>query len=68
LKKIKEYLDEYNKTPEAQRNFEDEYGAEEPQQNQSSSSTDNKSNTRELDPLAKLLRNLLTGQLNPLPI
>jgi hypothetical protein len=65
---MRQKMEEYNKTPEAQRNFEDEYGAEEPQQNQSSSSTDNKSNTRELDPLAKLLRNLLTGQLNPLPI
>ena len=41
---------------------------QETQQNQSSSSTDNKSKSPDLDPLAKFLRNILTGQLNPLPI
>jgi hypothetical protein len=64
-------MEEYNKTPEAEQNFQDEYGAEEPQetqQNQSSSSTDNKSNSPDLDPFAKLLRSLFTGQMNPLPI
>jgi hypothetical protein len=68
---MRQKMEEYNKTPEAEQNFQDEYGAEEPQetqQNQSSSSTNNKSNTADLDPFAKLLRSLFTGQMNPLPI
>lgn len=65
---MRQKMEEYNKTSEAEQNFQDEYGAEEPQQNQSSSSTDNKSKSPDLDPLAKFLRNILTGQLNPLPI
>jgi hypothetical protein len=68
---MRQKMEEYNQTPEAEQNFQDEYGAEEPQeaqQNQSSSSTDNKSNSPDLDPFAKLLRSLFTGQMNPLPI
>jgi hypothetical protein len=68
---MRQKMEEYNKTPEAKQNFQDEYGAEEPQeaqQTQSSSSTNNKSNTADLDPFAKLLRSLFTGQMNPLPI
>ena len=65
---MRQKMEEYNKTSEAEQNFQDEYGAEETQQNQSSSSTNNKSKSSDLDPLAKFLRNILTGQLNPLPI
>ena len=65
---MRQKMEEYNKTSEAEQNFQDEYGAEETQQNQSSSSTNNKSKSPDLDPLAKFLRNILTGQLNPLPI
>jgi hypothetical protein len=65
---MRQKMEEYNKTPEAEQNFKDEYGAEETQQNQSSSSTDNKSNSPDLDPFAKLLKSLFTGQMNPLPI
>jgi hypothetical protein len=65
---MRQKMEEYNKTSEAEQNFQDEYGAEENQQNQSSSSTNNKSKSPDLDPLAKFLRNILTGQLNPLPI
>jgi len=62
-------VDEYNQTPDAKQNFEDQFGSEgtagqtDNQQN-TSSSTDSSSN---LDPLAKFLRGMLMGQVNPIP-
>jgi hypothetical protein len=62
-------VDEYNETPEAKQNFEDQFGSEEMEsqtnnrENRSSSTT----SKQELDPLAKLLRNMLMGQINPIP-
>jgi hypothetical protein len=64
-------VDEYNQTPEARQNFEDQFGSEgvESQTNnqQSASSSSSTTSTPDLDPLAKFLRGLLTGQLNPIP-
>jgi hypothetical protein len=62
-------VEEYNQTPEAKQNFEDQFGTENMQgqtgnQQNTSSSTDSTSN---LDPLAKFLRNMLMGQVNPIP-
>jgi len=62
-------VDEYNQTPEAKRNFEDQFDSEgmagqTGNQQNTSSSTDSSSN---LDPLAKFLRNMLMGQVNPIP-
>jgi hypothetical protein len=62
-------VDEYNQTPEAKQNFEDQFGSEkiesqtDNQQNASSSTT----STPDIDPFAKFLRGLFTGQLNPIP-
>ena len=66
---MKQKMEEYNKTPDAERNFKDEYG----EGNSDSSTEDNTKTTSststkpELDPLAKFLRNLVTGALNPIP-
>lgn len=67
LKKV----DEYNQTPDAKQNFDEQFGSqsEEGQTNnqQNTSTGSNSSSQSNLDPFAKMLRNLLTGQLNPIP-
>ena len=64
-------VDEYNQTPEAKQNFEDQFGSEgmgaQTNNQQSTSSSSPTSSEPNLDPLAKFLRGLLTGQLNPIP-
>lgn len=62
-------MEEYNKTPDAKKNFEDQYGSE-----RTESQTDNRQNTSsstiskpDIDPLAKFFRNLVMGQINPIP-
>jgi hypothetical protein len=62
-------VDEYNQTPEAKQNFEDQFGSERTEgqtdnQQSTSSSTNSEPN---LDPLAKFLRNMFMGQANPIP-
>lgn len=67
---MKSKMEEYNKTQQAQQNFKDEYGGEESSESQKQTQTPNSGGktSADLDPFAKMLRNLLTGQLNPLPI
>jgi len=66
-------VDEYNQTPEAKQNFEDQFGSEgmgsqtNNQQSTSSSSSSSTDSTPNNDPFAKFLRNLLMGQINPIP-
>jgi hypothetical protein len=62
-------VEEYNQTPDARQNFEDQFGSEgnEGQTNNQQSTSSSSSSSPQLDPFAKLLRNLLTGQLNPIP-
>jgi hypothetical protein len=64
-----EKMEEYNKTPQAKQNFEDEYGSEttESSETTSQSTSSSSKNNSELDPFAKLLRNVLTGSVNPIP-
>lgn len=61
-------VEEYNQTPEAKQNFEDQFGAEgmegQTSGQQNSSST---TSTPDIDPFAKFLRNMLMGQINPVP-
>jgi hypothetical protein len=67
-------MEEYQKTPEAQQNFSDDFGSETTDNSSveskpttttpSSSGTEDKSGQ---DPLSKFLKNLFVGQLNPLP-
>jgi hypothetical protein len=64
-------VDEYNQTPEAKQNFEDQFGSEgmEGQTNnqQNTSPSSSTTSTPDNDPLAKFFRGLFTGQLNPIP-
>ena len=62
-------VDEYNQTPEAKQNFEDQFGSEgtQGQTNNQQSTSSSTTSSPDLDPLAKFLRGLLTGQLNPIP-
>jgi hypothetical protein len=65
---MRQKMEEYNRTPDAKQNFEDQYGKE----NDGSSNTNNPpassaSPKMELDPFAKFLRGILTGGLNPIP-
>ena len=62
-------VDEYNQTPEAKQNFEDQFGSEgiQGQTNNQQSTSSSTTSTPEIDPLAKFLRNLLMGQVNPIP-
>jgi hypothetical protein len=67
---MKQKMEEYNKTPEAERNFKDQFGegnVDSSTANNNTTSTSNTSTKPELDPLAKFLRNLITGALNPIP-
>lgn len=62
-------MEEYNKTPQAEQNFQDQFRDEEQttqtdQTPQSGSQTNNKVDS---DPFAKFLRNVMLGQLNPIP-
>ena len=62
-------MEEYNKTPEAQKNFEDQFGVDE--KSQTKTQTDDKTTEKSSlssDPFAKMLKNLFLGQINPLPI
>ena len=62
-------VDEYNQTPEAKQNFEDQFGSErtEGQTDNQQSNSSSTNSTPNLDPLAKFLRNMLMGQVNPIP-
>jgi len=62
-------VEEYNQTPEARQNFEDQFGTEnmEGQTSNQQRPSSPTSSTPDIDPFAKWLRNLLMGQLNPVP-
>jgi hypothetical protein len=64
-------VDEYNQTPEAKQNFEDQFGSEgmgsQTNNQQSTSSSSSTDSTPNNDPFAKFLRNMLMGQINPIP-
>jgi hypothetical protein len=68
---MRQKMEEYNKTPDAERNFKDEYGKENDGSSNtnttSSSSASSASPKMELDPFAKFLRGIITGGLNPIP-
>jgi hypothetical protein len=64
-------LEQYQSTPQAKEYFDQEFPEEsqgqvsQPSQSQNTESSSN--NSVVLDPLAKFLRNVLMGQLNPIP-
>lgn len=63
-------MEEYNKTPQAKKNFEDQYGAPDEVQPDKSNTQSKSSNTGtnvDTDPFAKMIRGMFTGSLNPIP-
>lgn len=67
---MRQKMEEYNKTPQAEKNFQEQYGSEEQPQStqQQTSQTGSQTGTNvDTDPFAKFMRNLLIGQLNPIP-
>jgi hypothetical protein len=55
----------------AQQNFEDQFGSQsgggQTNNQQNTSTGSNSSSESNLDPFAKMLRNVLMGQINPIP-
>jgi hypothetical protein len=64
-------MEEYQKTPEAQQNFSDDFGSETSDKSSGetnpSTNTSNTETKSSQDPLSNFLRNLLVGKLNPIP-
>jgi hypothetical protein len=64
-------VEEYNQTPEAKENFDDQFSdssqGQSQQQSSQTSQTGSPRNDVNLDPLAKFLKNMLLGQINPIP-
>lgn len=64
-------MDEYQKTPESQANFTDDFGPETQDTTDTKQSTTSTSSTQktssEKDPFANFLGNLFKGTINPLP-
>jgi hypothetical protein len=62
-------IEEYNLTPQARQNFQDQFGSESMggQTNNQRGTSSSSSSSSNLDPFAVMLRNLFTGQINPIP-
>jgi hypothetical protein len=63
-------VEEYNQTPEAKEYFDEQFSDTSrgsSQQSNQNSQTSSQRNNVDLDPLAKFLKNILLGQINPIP-
>lgn len=63
-------MEEYNKTPEAKKNFEDQFGDEKSEKSEPETPSQTKpqtNNTVDSDPFAKMIGGLFKGAINPLP-
>lgn len=63
-------VEEYNQTPEAKQNFEDQFGSESTEgqtNNQQSTTSSTTTSSPDVDPFGKWLRSLFMGQINPVP-
>ena len=63
-------MDEYQKTPQAQQNFTDDFGEESsdtPETETSTTKTTEKSTDLKQDPIAKFFNSLFSNAINPLP-
>lgn len=63
-------VEEYNQTPEAKEYFDEQFSDTSQgtsQQSDQPSQTSSQRNNVDLDPFAKFLKNLLIGQINPVP-
>ena len=67
---MQQKMEEYNQTPQAQQNFEDQFGAQGDagQTTQTANQTTNKTGTNvDTDPFAKMISNMFKGAINPIP-
>ena len=66
---MKQKMEDYNKTPEAKQNFEDQFGAENSESSTEKSKDKSSDSNKSMDddPLAKMLNKLFKGAINPLP-
>lgn len=66
---MQQKMEEYNQTPQAQENFQDQFGAQGDagQTTQTTQPNGQTGTNVDTDPFAKLLRSMLTGQMNPVP-
>jgi len=63
-------VDEYNRTPEAKEYFDEQFGDDSQGETQQSGQSGSQSSSKpsvDLDPFAKMIKNLFTGALNPIP-
>lgn len=63
-------MEEYNKTPNAKKNFEDQFGDEKSEKSEPETPSQTKSqtnNTVDSDPFAKMISGLFKGAINPIP-
>lgn len=60
-------VEEYNKTPEAKQNFEDQFGGETGTETGDTRTTTTGQETKSADPFADFLKKMFMGQLNPIP-
>jgi hypothetical protein len=67
---MRQKMEEYNQTPKAEQNFKDQFGAADAEPNQTTQTTQTGAQTGtnvDTDPFAKMIRNIFTGQMNPVP-
>ena len=67
---MRQKMEQYNQTPQAQQNFQDQFGAADAEPNQTTQTTQTGSQTGtnvDTDPFAKMIRSIFTGQMNPVP-
>jgi hypothetical protein len=67
---MRQKMEQYNQTPQAQQNFQDQFGAADAEPNQTTQTTQTGTQTGtnvDTDPFAKMIRSIFTGQMNPVP-
>jgi hypothetical protein len=67
---MQQKMEEYNQTPQAQQNFQDQFGSQGDagQTTQTTNQTTNKTGTNvDTDPFAKMISNMFKGAINPIP-
>jgi hypothetical protein len=66
---MRQKMEQYNQTPQAQQNFEDQFGAQgDAGQTTQTTQTGSQTGTNvDTDPFAKMIRSIFTGQMNPVP-
>lgn len=64
---MRQKMEQYNQTPQAQQNFQDQFGAADAEPNQTTQTGPQTGTNVDTDPFAKMIRSIFTGQMNPVP-